>query len=549
MKRAAIYARYSDENSNDRSIEDQIALCRSYAERNGYAVAMLFEDRAISGASIHGRAGIQSLMQAGRAHLFDAVICEGMSRIGRDQEDRAAIRKRLNFQGIEIVTPSDGVVTPMIDGLRAIIDTQYLEDLKVSVRRGLAGVVRDGRHAGGRAYGYRPVLGRPGELEIVDAEAAVVRRIFADYAAGRTPRAIAAALNREGVPAPRGPTWSAIVINGNLQRGSGILLNDLYRGVIVWNRVRMIKDPDTGKRISRANPKAEHHTSPAPQLRIVDDETWNAAQARKAERHKQQPAHGRKPPRLLSGLLRCGCCSGGMTSLGRDSTGKIRIGCSAARERGNCDNREIRYLEPIERTVLAGLRERLADRAYFAIYVRKYNEERGRLAKAAGDKRGQLERRAGEIGRELGRAVEAILKGTAAADTLAGPIRRLEFERDQVAAELAALDQAPTVIALHPKAIDRYQEDAERLAEILARDDDREKEQLITTLRRLVQAVVIHPRATGPRSIEVSGRLAELVRAPAFTKGSLSGGLEVAEARYRHSPTNETLFSFWPAAA
>jgi hypothetical protein len=41
-----------------------------------------------------------------------------MSRIGRDQEDRAAIRKRLRFAGITIMTPSDGVVTDLTDGIR-----------------------------------------------------------------------------------------------------------------------------------------------------------------------------------------------------------------------------------------------------------------------------------------------------------------------------------------------------------------------------------------------------------------------------------------------
>ena len=47
----------------------------------------------------------------------------------------------------------------------------------------MAGVIRGGRHAGGRAYGYRAVPGKPGELEIVEDEAAIVRRIFAAYVA------------------------------------------------------------------------------------------------------------------------------------------------------------------------------------------------------------------------------------------------------------------------------------------------------------------------------------------------------------------------------
>ena len=68
----------------------------------------------------------------------------------------------------------------------------------------MQGVVRDGRHAGGRAFGYRSVPGKPGELEIVEDEAVTVRRIFRDYVNGKTPREIAHTLNKEGVRPPRG---------------------------------------------------------------------------------------------------------------------------------------------------------------------------------------------------------------------------------------------------------------------------------------------------------------------------------------------------------
>lgn len=65
---------------------------------------------------------------------------------------------------------------------------------------------------------------------------------------GRTPREIAHDLNREMVPPPRGRPWDASTIDGNLERGAGILQNELYVGRLVWNKVRMIKDPDSGKR-------------------------------------------------------------------------------------------------------------------------------------------------------------------------------------------------------------------------------------------------------------------------------------------------------------
>ncbi|WP_366942786.1 recombinase family protein [uncultured Paracoccus sp.] len=79
-----------------------------------------------------------------------------------------------------------------------------------------------------------------GQLVIQPAEAEVIRRIFREYANGISPQKIAASLNSEGVPAPRARAgsghWKQNTINGNRDRGTGILNNDLYIGQRVWNR-------------------------------------------------------------------------------------------------------------------------------------------------------------------------------------------------------------------------------------------------------------------------------------------------------------------------
>jgi hypothetical protein len=93
-----------------------------------------------------------------------------------------------------------------------------------------------------------------GDMEIIAEEAAIIRRVFTDYAGGLSPRAIAKALNREGVPGPRGGKWTASLILGNAVREIGLLRNRLYAGERVWNRQRFIKDPNNGKRVSRPNP-------------------------------------------------------------------------------------------------------------------------------------------------------------------------------------------------------------------------------------------------------------------------------------------------------
>ena len=64
---------------------------------------------------------------------------------------------------------------------------------------------------------------------------------------------------------------------------TGILHNDLYVGRLIWNKQRYVKDPTTGKRLARVNPEREWIAQNVPELRILDQELWEAAQDRLAE--------------------------------------------------------------------------------------------------------------------------------------------------------------------------------------------------------------------------------------------------------------------------
>src|SRR5712691_5106444 len=98
-------------------------------------------------------------------------------------------------------------------------------------------------------------------------EAIVVRRIFWEFAVGKSPRAVATDLNRDGIPGPFGRTWGDTTIRGHACRGNGVVNNELYAGVLVWNRQRFIKDPNSGKRVSRPNPEDKCINTEVPGLR------------------------------------------------------------------------------------------------------------------------------------------------------------------------------------------------------------------------------------------------------------------------------------------
>ena len=219
-------------------------------------------DRAISGANL-GRSGIQSLLVEAANCKFDIVYAEALDRISRDQEDVAGVYKRLRFADVRIITLAEGEISELHVGLKGTMNALFLTDLANKTRRGLRGRVEAGRSGGGLTYGY-DVVRTPradgtvevGARRINEAEAEVVCRICREYGAGNSPRAIAVGLNRDGIAGPRGRGWGASTINGNAGRGTGILNNRIYIGKLVWNKLRYVKDPDTGKRRSKAN-KAE----------------------------------------------------------------------------------------------------------------------------------------------------------------------------------------------------------------------------------------------------------------------------------------------------
>jgi site-specific DNA recombinase len=512
MKRAAIYARFSSDLQDSRSIGDQVAVCCDYAHRQSYVVVRVYEDAAASGASLHGRPGINSLLADAETKSFDVLIAESMSRIGRDQEDRAKVRKRLKFFRIGIETPSEGVVTPLIDGVRAALDSEYLEDLKRHTRRGMTGRVREGLSAGGLTYGYAPG-GSKGERIIVEHEAAIVRRIFEEYASGRSPRAIAARLNADGIKPPRGRDWQASAINGNSVRGSGILMNSLYDGRLVWNRVSMHKDPDTGRRVSRANPESEWITREVPHLRIVDAQLFAKVQAIKTARRKDRPERARRPKHLLAGLLRCGYCGAAMAVNNVSRKGK-RIYCGRRKEGGRCANGKTYRLEPIEQRVVTALKAQLADPRAIERYLKTYREERKRLAKESTGRRTVLERALAQAEREIDRIVDGIARGTISDEEARKRLPEPRRRRDSARADLAALVPPVKVVELHPVAVARYLDAINDLAATLSGRIVEGDEELVCALRELVAAVVIHPAGRDEPKIEVTGRLAKLTGAP-----------------------------------
>lgn len=524
MTKAAIYARYSSDNQRDASIADQLRLCRIFVDKEGWSVAEEYTDHAISGATLL-RPGFQAMMRDALQRRFDVVVAESLDRFSRDQEDTAGLFKRLTFVGVRVVTLAEGEITHLHVGLKGTMNALFLKDLADKTRRGLRGRVERGKSGGGLCYGYRVVRSLQngvlvtGDREVVPHEAGVVLRIFREYAAGASPKAIAKRLNAEGVAGPGGAAWSPSTIHGNPARGTGILNNELYVGRLVWNRLRYLKDPDTGKRVSRLNPQAEWVTTEVPELRIVDDDLWNRVKARQTEMRRAASGGkptalvgARRPKFLFSGLARCEECGSRYVLYWHD-----RLACAGARMRGTCSNRLTISRQELEGRVLVALRDKLMRRDLFEDFCREYVKELNRLRMEHRARLSGARHELATVEREIRKLIQAIKDGVPGA-SIRDEMASLEARKADLQARLAA-PEMPQL--LHPAMADVYREKVTSLCEALEHEDSRAG--AAEAIRGLIEAILLAPEGNKLK-ITLKGDLAGMLSAARNSKRSPETG-------------------------
>lgn len=418
------------------------------------------------------------------------------------------------------LTGETGKVVATIGGLQS---EMYLDDLRRRTWRGLRGQIERGFSAGGPAYGYRsePVYngtdphGRPqvvGYRTVVyEPEARIVRRIFAMYGAGASPKRIVLRLNEEGVPPPRSRRgrrpagWDWTTIQGSRRRGTGIINNETYRGVRVWNRHEKVRNPENGnKPTMRPRPPQEWVRIPAPELRVVPDEVWNAVKARQEEatRAARGGPRGPRPKHLFSGLLRCGVCGAHYVMLnGKD------YGCGFHADRGPrvCSNAIRVRRDRLEASLLSAIEEQVFTPANVAYLQRKVDEALRRSSASGTSDRKALERRLREAEGERVRVMEAIRigRGSAAMPALVEMLAQAEGEIRTLRARMEAEPKALATV----KALPGLAEHALRnLRDVLGRDTDRARR----LLSGLLGEIVLQPDRYGLIA-EIRGHLYGLV--------------------------------------
>ena len=168
--RAAIYARYSSENQSEKSVDDQIRVCKGYIEEHGMTLTdeHIYIDEAISGSLVN-RPGLQALEKAIENKEFEAVVVDDLSHLSRNNHQMLTLVLEFDYHQVKLISVSDGIVTGEDNSklgihIRGLINELYLDDLRKKTMRGLEGQKLRGFSTGENVYGYYPKL--VGELKL-----------------------------------------------------------------------------------------------------------------------------------------------------------------------------------------------------------------------------------------------------------------------------------------------------------------------------------------------------------------------------------------------
>jgi DNA invertase Pin-like site-specific DNA recombinase len=331
---------YAAKSTEDRrgSIPTQLEDCRNMAGREGWELVAEYSDEAASAWSGDRGAGLAKAMEHAERLAREqesAILCvQHSDRIARGDARKArhlvevvtwAIKARVTIRSVQDDLFADERVALLMGALMGQRNTEDSRRKSLSIKDGFKRRAERGFYTGGLPYGYRRergiVDGREiqGLLVVVESEAEIVRRIYAEFVAGRSMTQIARGLNADQVPTASGRAlWRQATV-------SGILRRELYGG-------------------------GEHHDA------IVDAETWQRARDLIAARAPREQ-RGRPPighHLFKGGLLRCGRCGESLSPRSKRTRRAQYYICEGRRAHGNeyCTQPSIRR-EVIDEAVFA----------------------------------------------------------------------------------------------------------------------------------------------------------------------------------------------------
>jgi len=463
-KVAAIYARVSsDRQKENHTIASQVAALTDYAEAHEYKVPAewRFQDEGYSGATLL-RPGLEALRDLAAAGHIEAVLIYSPDRLSRKYAYQVLLAEELSRCGVELVflqapsgaTPEDQLLL-QFQGMIAEYERAQIAERS---RRGK----RHRAHQGsinvlsGAPYGYRYVRKSDtaaAYYEVLEAEAAVVRRVYEAYTQeGRSIHAIAHRLNAEQIPTRTGTSrWERSTV-------WAMLRNPAYQGRACYGKTELrprqrITRP-LRKRQGLASRNSANHERPRPDWielavpALVSEATFALAQEQ-LERNKHHSPRRTIEPSLLQGMLVCERCG---YSLYRTSTQTSArklyyyrcLGSDAYRhlQGAVCDNPPVRQ-DHLDAVIWKELVRLLEDPSMIQEELNR-RLEAARKADPLKQREEWLQREEARLEKSMDRLLSAYQEGLVGLEQLRGRMPELRKQQQAVKAEQQSLQAART---------------------------------------------------------------------------------------------------------
>ncbi len=301
----AAYCRVStDKEDQLNSLEAQKEFFSEYTKRTGDTLVKLYADEGISGTKIKNRKEFLRMLADAEQGLFDMVVVKDISRFARNTVDLLQSVRKLKALGIETQFLTANMTSmgnsEFVLTIFGALAQEESANTSKRVKFGKKMNAEKGR-VPNIVYGYDKTIGDYFNLAINEEESKVVKQIFKWYTEdGFGAAKIANMLNDKGSRTKRNSHWSQNAI-------CRILTNEIYTGKII-NGKQEVADFLTGQR--RDKDEEEWMVTIRPELRIIDDETFDRAQdilrgrhdAFKLNTERQSNKH------LFSTLIKCKEC-------------------------------------------------------------------------------------------------------------------------------------------------------------------------------------------------------------------------------------------------
>lgn len=280
--RVAAYARVSTDSREQLvSLEAQKSHYEAYIKSNpNWKYVGLYYDEGISGTNMAKRDGLMKMISDCEKGLIDFIIIKSISRFARNTtECLEAVRKLIKLK-VFIYFEKENINTgDMESELLLTIFSSLAESESVSIAENESWAIQKRFQNGTFKIGYPPYGYKNvnGKMVIDEAEAEIVRFIFAECLSGKGSYKIAKALREKKALTKRGGKWSSTVVKE-------ILKNEKYTGDVLFQKT--FTDSQFDRHTNRGEKPQYyvkgHHDA------IISNEDFEAAQAIIVQRAKEK---------------------------------------------------------------------------------------------------------------------------------------------------------------------------------------------------------------------------------------------------------------------